>query len=52
LSTYDAQVDESRHGVVYGSNYLYLDMHAGARAKKLPVFGLDPWDFPEQQSAQ
>jgi hypothetical protein len=52
LSTYDAQVDESRHGMVYGSNYLYLDMHAGPRAKKIPVFGLDPWDFPEAQSAE
>ena len=46
-TTYFDQVDESRHGLVYGSNYLYLDMHAGPRARKLPVFGLDPWDFPE-----
>jgi prepilin-type N-terminal cleavage/methylation domain-containing protein len=45
-STYAEQVDEVRHGRVYGSNYLYLDMHAGPRLKGLPVFGLDPWDFP------
>jgi len=45
-STYFAQVDESRHGRVRGSNYLYMDMHAGPRARGLPVLGEDPWDFP------
>lgn len=47
VSTYAEQVDESRHGRVYGSNYLYLDMHAGPRPKGVPKFGLDPWDFPD-----
>ena len=46
-TTYYDQVDESRHGRVYGSNYLYLDMHVGPRAKNLPMFGADPWDFPD-----
>jgi type II secretory pathway pseudopilin PulG len=46
-TTYFEQVDEHRHGVQNGSNYLYLDMHVGPRERNLPVFGLDPWDFPE-----
>jgi prepilin-type N-terminal cleavage/methylation domain-containing protein len=50
-TTYYDQVDESRHGRVYGSNYLYLDMHAGPRPKGLPMFGWDPWDFPDSNGA-
>ncbi len=46
LSTYEEQADEHRHGILYGSNYLYLDMHVGPRPKGFPVFGIDPWDFP------
>ena len=45
-STYFEQVDEVRHGRSYGSNYLFLDLHAGPRAKDVPVYGADPWDFP------
>jgi len=45
-STYFEQVDEVRHGRSYGSNYLFLDLHAGPREKNLPVYGADPWDFP------
>ncbi len=47
VSTYYQQCDENRHGRVYGSNYLYLDMHVGPRPRNLPKFGQDPWDFPE-----
>ena len=46
-TTYYEQVDESRHGRQSGSNYLYLDLHVGPRDRNLPIFGLDPWDFPE-----
>jgi prepilin-type N-terminal cleavage/methylation domain-containing protein len=46
-STYKDQVDEARHGLQSGSNYLFLDMHVGPRDLKLPVVGLDPWDFAE-----
>ena len=45
-STYFEQVDEVRHGRAYGSNYLFLDLHAGPRERNLPVYGADPWDFP------
>ena len=45
-STYAAQVDEYRHGRVNGSNYLFRDLHAGPRDRKVPVYGADPWDFP------
>jgi len=45
-STYFEQVDVVRHGRSYGSNYLFLDLHAGPRAKDVPVYGADPWDFP------
>jgi len=45
-TTYFEQVDESRHGRVIGSNYLFLDLHAGPRDRKVPVYGADPWDFP------
>jgi type II secretory pathway pseudopilin PulG len=45
-STYDAQVDEAKHGIRRGSNYLFLDLHAGERDLKLPVYGADPWDLP------
>jgi type II secretory pathway pseudopilin PulG len=48
-TTYHDQVDPFRHGAQLGSNYLYLDMHVGPRDRKLPVFGLDPWDFPSPQ---
>ena len=46
-TTYFAQVDEFRHGRSRGSNYLFLDLHAGPRDRKVPVYGADPWDFPE-----
>jgi prepilin-type N-terminal cleavage/methylation domain-containing protein/prepilin-type processing-associated H-X9-DG protein len=50
-STYDEQVDEARHGRQAGSNYLYLDLHvAGPRDRGVPVYGLDPWDFPSPQN--
>jgi hypothetical protein len=45
-TTYYEQVDEHRHGRVYGSNYLFLDMHVGPLDLKRPKFGTDPWDFP------
>jgi type II secretory pathway pseudopilin PulG len=46
-TTYYAQVDEARHGRTLKSNYLFLDMHVGALDLKRPMFGTDPWDFPE-----
>ena len=49
-STYFEQVDESRHGRQAGSNYLFLDLHVGPRERGLPMYGLDPWDFPSPQN--
>ena len=46
-TTYYAQTDEFRHGRSYGSNYLFMDLHAGPRERNLPMYGADPWDFPE-----
>jgi prepilin-type processing-associated H-X9-DG protein len=48
-TTYNDQVDPFRHGAQLGSNYLYLDLHVGPRDARLPVLGLDPWDFPSPQ---
>ena len=48
-TTYFEQVDEYRHGRSHGSNYLFLDLHVGPRARNLPVYGADPWDFPSEQ---
>jgi prepilin-type N-terminal cleavage/methylation domain-containing protein len=53
-STYFEQVDEFRHGMQRGSNYLFADMHVAlmmqmrgrAGDPSLPLFGADPWDFP------
>jgi prepilin-type processing-associated H-X9-DG protein len=50
-STYFTQFDEFRHGRTHGSNYLFMDLHVGPRAKGLPVYGADPWDFPEDGSS-
>lgn len=51
-STYEPQVEEFRHGLSPpGSNYLFLDLHVGLRDLKRPVFGQDPWDFPDPGAA-
>jgi len=38
------RVEPYRHGVRKGSNYLYLDMHAGLAPANEAILGLDPWD--------
>ena len=47
-----AVVEYYRHGATQGSNYLFLDMHVGKLDLKRPMFGLDPWDFPDPASSQ
>ncbi|MGH7177148.1 MAG: type II secretion system protein [Tepidisphaeraceae bacterium] len=42
---FPTRVELYRHGLQLGSNYLYLDMHAGSAPKNVAVAGLDPWDF-------
>jgi prepilin-type N-terminal cleavage/methylation domain-containing protein/prepilin-type processing-associated H-X9-DG protein len=38
-------VEEYRHGVNLGSNYLYLDLHVSSTPPETP-HGVDPWDVP------
>src|SRR5688572_19391821 len=38
------RVELYRHGLRKGSNYLYLDMHAGLAPPNEAILGLDPWD--------
>jgi prepilin-type N-terminal cleavage/methylation domain-containing protein len=42
-------VDPYRHGVHYGSNYLYLDMHVSTTPPDEARAGTDPWDPPTDQ---
>jgi prepilin-type N-terminal cleavage/methylation domain-containing protein len=42
---FDRVVDQYRHGVKIGSNYLFLDMHAESELPAQAKLGLDPWDF-------
>ena len=44
---FESRVDLYKHGLRHGSNYLFLDGHAGSYAAKLAISGLDPWDFPD-----
>ena len=46
---FDRVVDQFRHGLHYGSNYLYLDMHVSTTPPDDAKSGLDPWDPPVEQ---
>jgi prepilin-type N-terminal cleavage/methylation domain-containing protein/prepilin-type processing-associated H-X9-DG protein len=37
-------VEQFRHGLAVGSNYLYFDGHAGPAQPKDALAGIDPWD--------
>lgn len=39
-------VEQRRHGVMLGSNYLFLDWHVDRLPPKLGFEALDPWDLP------
>ena len=39
-------VDPYRHGLHYGSNYLYLDLHVSTTPPDEAKSGIDPWDPP------
>ena len=46
------KVENYRHGLKLGSNYLYLDMHVEASIPTNPIGFLDPWDLnPTTQSS-
>jgi hypothetical protein len=40
-------VELYRHGTVYGSNYLYLDLHVDSIAPRQTRDAIDPWDMPD-----
>jgi prepilin-type N-terminal cleavage/methylation domain-containing protein len=44
IGDFATRVEPYRHGLRQGSNYLYLDMHAGLAPAKDALLGLDPWD--------
>lgn len=39
-------VEPFRHGMWYGSNYLYLDMHVSSSPPGAARSDIDPWDLP------
>ena len=39
-------VEPFRHGLWYGSNYLYLDLHVSPTPPAAAREGIDPWDIP------
>jgi prepilin-type N-terminal cleavage/methylation domain-containing protein/prepilin-type processing-associated H-X9-DG protein len=41
---FDTIVEQFRHGLYTGSNYLYLDGHVERRLPELARWGLDPWN--------
>jgi prepilin-type N-terminal cleavage/methylation domain-containing protein len=48
---YYTRVEPWRHGLKRGSNYLYLDMHVANVPLKQALSGVDPWDFPDPNTA-
>jgi prepilin-type N-terminal cleavage/methylation domain-containing protein len=44
---FPTRVELYRHGLRKGSNYLYLDMHAGLAPPNEAILGLDPWDVDD-----
>lgn len=44
IRDFPTRVELYRHGLRKGSNYLYLDMHAGLAPPNVAILGLDPWD--------
>ena len=46
MEDFNRVVEPYRHGVAYGSNYLYLDLHVTTDAPDAAQTGLDPWDPP------
>jgi prepilin-type N-terminal cleavage/methylation domain-containing protein len=46
MEDFSRVVEEYRHGVSYGSNYLWLDMHVSTDPPNVAETGTDPWDPP------
>ena len=45
-SEYDRVVEPYRHGISYGSNFLFMDGHVNAALPDVAKGGVDPWDVP------
>ncbi len=42
---YDGLIATYRHGLQYGSNFLFLDMHVDSELPAVAKTAMDPWDF-------
>ena len=47
LGNWPGHVEQYRHGLTRGSNYLYLDRHVETRLPNEAKRGVDPWDFKD-----
>jgi prepilin-type N-terminal cleavage/methylation domain-containing protein/prepilin-type processing-associated H-X9-DG protein len=45
---FPGHLEQYRHGLQRGSNYLYLDWHVATQMPKEARGGIDPWDVPAQ----
>jgi prepilin-type N-terminal cleavage/methylation domain-containing protein/prepilin-type processing-associated H-X9-DG protein len=43
---FPGHIEQYRHGLTRGSNYLYLDWHVSTQMPKDAKTGIDPWDVP------
>ena len=43
---FPGHIEQYRHGLSQGSNYLYLDWHVAMQMPKEAKAGIDPWDIP------
>ncbi|MGB7157557.1 MAG: type II secretion system protein [Tepidisphaeraceae bacterium] len=51
INDYYTRVEPWRHGLKRGSNYLFLDSHVETFPLKQALSGIDPWDFPDPNTA-
>jgi prepilin-type N-terminal cleavage/methylation domain-containing protein len=49
---YYTRVEPWMHGLRRGSNYLFLDMHVEPRTEQQALSGVDPWSFPDPDTAK
>ena len=49
---FPGHIEQYRHGLQRGSNYLYLDWHVATQMPKEAKAGIDPWDVPKPPEPQ
>jgi len=47
-SDFHVLIDQFKHGLVHGSNYLFLDGHVSNDSTEEALRAIDPWDFHRQ----